>query len=438
MKRCGMRQLVLLILCLPVFLGAQEKRQLSIEECLAIGMRYNKSLVISRSKAFAAREKSGETNAAGLPSLKFSGSYSRLSPVDPFAINMGATQIMISPSILNNYQARLTLSQPLFTGFRLSGSSEIMDFNAAASEEDLHSDQSQLMLDITNSYWSYYKAMEFRRSVEENLSQMAAHLVDIQNMLQQGLATNNDVLKVKVQLNNVELMYMDADNAVQLALLGLNNTLGLPLNTDIEITSKPEFKTINVASPQTLIEQAMVSRPEMKAMELRVKASQASVTVAQSAWYPQIAASANYLYASPNSRIFPSVDRFNGTWDVGVSLGIDIWNWQTAEHQSAQAKASLEQSQVGLTQLKDAVTLDVTSSYLSAMKAKHKVGKAEEGTAQAQENYRITNSRFKSGLVINSELLDAETALLQANINYTSAVVDFLLASAALQRAVGK
>lgn len=438
MKRCGMRQLVLLILCLPVFLGAQEKRQLSIGECLAIGMQYNKSLVISRSKAFAAREKSGETNAAGLPSLKFSGSYSRLSPVDPFAINMGATQIMISPSILNNYQARLTLSQPLFTGFRVSGSSEMMEFIAAASEEDLHSDQSQLMLDITNRYWSYYKAMEFRRSVGENLSQMAAHLADIQNMLQQGLATNNDVLKVKVQLNNVELMYMDAENAVQLALLGLNSTLGLPLNTDIDITSKPEFKTIDVVAPQTLIEQALVSRPEVKGMELRVKASQASVTVVQSAWYPQIAASANYLYASPNSRIFPSVDRFNGTWDVGVSLGFDIWNWQTASHQSAQAKASLEQSQAGLTQLKDAITLDVTASYLSAMKAKHKVGKAEEGSAQAQENYRITNSRFKSGLVINSELLDAETALLQANINYTSAVVDFLLASAALQRAVGK
>lgn len=438
MKRITMRKFVLLILCLPAFLGAQEKRQLTIEECLAIGMQYNKSLVISRSKAAAAREKSSETNAAGLPSLKLSGSYSRLSPVDPFMISMGPTKITISPSILNNYQARLTLSQPLFTGYRLSGSSEMMEFAAAASEEDLHRDQSQLVLDITSSYWSYYKAMEFKRSVGENLGQMAAHLADIQNMMQQGLATNNDVLKVKVQLNNVELMYMDAENAVQLALLGLNSTLGLSLNTDVEITSKPEFKAIDIAAPQALIEQALSSRPEVKGMELRVKVSEASVTVARSAWYPQLAATANYLYARPNARIFPSVDKFNGTWDVGISLGFDIWNWQTAAHQSAQARASLEQSQAGLTQLKDGITLDVTSSYLSAMKAKHKVGKAEEGVGQAKENYRITNSKFKSGLVINSELLDAENALLQANINHTSAVVDYLLAAAKLQRAIGK
>lgn len=430
---------MIVLLCVPLFLLGQERRSLTIEECIAIGTQQSKSIFISRSKAAAAREKSSETDAAGLPSLKLSGSYSRLSPVTPFTISMGpTTQITISPSILNNYQARLTLTQPLFTGFRLSGTSEMMEYTAAASEEDLRRDQSQLVLDITNSYWSYYKAIEFKRSVEENLSQIGAHLADIQNMQKQGIVTTNDVLKVKVQLNAVELMFMDADNAVQLALLGLNSTLGLPLNTDIAIASAPEFTTQDILAVSGLIDQAMTTRPETKSMELRVKVSEAAVTVAQASWYPQVAASANYLYANPNSRIFPSVDKFNGTWDVGVSLGFDIWNWQTAAHQTAQAKAALEQASAGLAQLKDAIVLDVTSSYLSTMKAKQKVAKAAEGVTQAEENYRITNDKFKSGLAINSDLLDAENALLQAKINYTSAVVDHLMASAKLQRSIGK
>ncbi|MEI7906765.1 MAG: TolC family protein, partial [Bacteroidota bacterium] len=89
-------------------------------------------------------------------------------------------------------------------------------------------------------------------------------------------------------------------------------------------------------------------------------------------------------------------------------------------------------------QAKDAVILDVTSSYLTALKAKHKMGKAEEGVQQAEENYRVTNGKFKSGMAINSDLLDAESALLQAKVNSTAAVVDYLIALAKLDKAAGK
>jgi outer membrane protein TolC len=173
-------------------------------------------------------------------------------------------------------------------------------------------------------------------------------------------------------------------------------------------------------------------------MELRLKASEEGVTIAKSSWYPQVMAGANYIYANPNQRIFPSKDQFNGTWDVGLSLSFDIWNWQTASYQTAQAEAARDQSQTALAQAKDAVILDVTSSYLTALKAKHKMGKAEEGVQQAEENYRVTNGKFKSGMAINSDLLDAESALLQAKVNSTTAVVDYLIALAKLDKATGK
>ncbi len=427
-----------LSLLFPLIVFAQEKQPLTIEECIQIGMNSSKSLQISKLKAAAADAKSGETNASLLPSLKLSATYSRLSAVNPFEIQIGQSRLSISPSILNNYQARLTLSQPIFTGNRLSGTAQLSEYNAGASQEDLNKEKSQVVFDVINAYWSYYKAIEFKRSVEENLTQIQSHLLDIVNMQKQGMATTNDVLKVKVQLNNIELLLIDADNAMQLALIGLNSTLGLPLSTNIFITSSPSVQAHDTPPAGVLVEQAMAVRPELKGMELRLKASEEGVTIAKSSWYPQVMAGANYLYANPNQRIFPSKDQFNGTWDVGLSLSFDIWNWQTASYQTAQAEAARDQSQTALAQAKDAVILDVTSSYLTALKAKHKMGKAEEGVQQAEENYRVTNGKFKSGMAINSDLLDAESALLQAKVNSTAAVVDYLIALAKLDKATGK
>ncbi|MEK7749214.1 MAG: TolC family protein, partial [Bacteroidota bacterium] len=146
----------------------------------------------------------------------------------------------------------------------------------------------------------------------------------------------------------------------------------------------------------------------------------------------------NYMTARPNQRIFPIQDVFKDTWDVGVGISFDVWNWGTTVHQTDQARAQLAQVQNGYGQLRDAAVLDVTRNYLNLGRARERITVAEQGVQQAEESYRVTNSKFKQGLGMNSDLLDAEVALLQAKTNYTQALVDFGLAGAALERAIGE
>jgi outer membrane protein len=434
------------IFILPLILYSgycQGTQVLSLDDCIKLGLEQNKTLKISKSKVESADAKSSEVDAAMLPSLKLTGVYTRLSEVEPFKVSIpngsgGYNEMAISPVVLNNYQFKLTLQQPLFTGSRLSGNSDLMDYNAQASREDLKKDEAQLIFDIKNAFWSHFNALQLVKTVNENIGQVEGHLKDIESFYNLNSATENDVLKVKVQLSNLKLLRVDAENAVQITRMALNNIIGLPTLQNTSIPANVEEESEVIPSLDPLIRQAYGSRPELKGMEYRIKSSESGVSMANAGWYPQVNLAGNYYYSRPNSRIMPTKDEFRGTWDLGLNFSFDVWNWLTTSHQVEQAKAMLEQTKYSAELIRDGVNLEVSQSYLSLVKAKEKIGYAKENREQAQENYRVTNEKFKAGMVLNSELVDAESALLIANINYISSIVEYKLATAKLEKAIGK
>lgn len=416
-----------------------QQQILSLKECLKIGLEKNKSLKISQSKIEFARAKLDEADAALLPSLRFTGGYTRLSEVEPFKVSIAGKDMQISPSVFDNYQLRLSAQQPLFTGFRLEGNSEMLKYQEKAAREDLSRDLGQLIFDIKNSFWSFQKAKDFLKSVNESINQVNAHLADIESMYRNGMATNNDVLKVKVQLTNTKLIKIDAENALEMSRLGLCNTLGIPVlsSIDIEDAQHSEPKE-NAPEFDNLIKLAYSGRSELKAMAYRVEAGKSLVEVSKSGWYPQVNLAANYYYNRPNNRIMPTRDEFIGTWDIGISLSYDIWNWMIASHQEQQAEENLFQTQLSMEQIKDAISLELSQSFMNYEKSLEKISASEEALAQAEENYRVSNEKFRSGAAISSELLDAEVFLLNAKINRATALADYEIALAKLDKALGK
>jgi outer membrane protein TolC len=421
----------------------QQNLSLTVEKAIQLGLDNSKALHSSLMRLNYADAKAAEVNASRLPSLKFGGGYTRLSEVPAFAITLpaqlGGNSFTLAPSLINNYTLRATLEQPLFTGFKLDAAADAADYTARASEQDHAKEKSELIYNVRAAYWSLFKAMEFKKVVDENVEQVKAHLKDVQSMLDQGMATTNDLLKVQVQLSDAQLRQIEANNNVQLAMISLNYVIGTPLQTKITIESGIKHQTpANFSDLSSLIQKAMDKRPEVKAMEYRVKAGEAGVTAAKAGWWPQIFLSANYNYNRPNQRVQPTQDLFKDTWDVTLGVSLDIWNWGKTLHQTDQAAAQYEEAKDGLAQMQDGVTLEITQNFLNLNQAKERIGVAEQGVRQAEESYRVTNKRFKEGLAQNSDLLDAEVALLQARTNYTQALVDYELAGARLQKAIGE
>lgn len=417
-------------------LSAQE-RTLTIEESIALGLENSKILHSSLMKAEYADAKSSEVAASLYPSLKFQAAYQTLSDVPEFRIPLPGAVVSF-PVILNSYNLKATLQQPLFTGWKLQGAANSAEYSAEASRRDFVKDRAELVYNIKSAYWNLYKAKEFKRVADENVNQISAHLNDVENLSKQGMATNNEVLKVKVQFSNATILQSDAENNVQIVTIGFNSTIGIPLTTEIKTSSSLTPTSKEFPEVEKLLTTAFTQRPDIQGMEWRLKASDAGVTAARGGWLPQIFLTGNYYYSRPNQRIFPAKDEFKDTWDVGVSLQFDIWNNLTTLHQTTAAQAQYEQTKDALSVLKDGVTLEVTQSYLNFKQAKQKIQLSRLGVEQANENYRVTSEKFKSGLTTNSELLDAEVALLQSKLQLTQVLVDYELAQAKLEKAIGE
>lgn len=417
---------------------SQQNLFLTVNQAIELGIKNSKTLNSSKARFKSSEAKLNEVNAARLPSLKLSAGYTRLSEVDPFNITTPFGTFEISPTILNNYSVKLSLAQPLFTGFRLKSSSDVAEYSANASKEDYNKDKSELVFNIRNAYWGLFKAIQMKKVVDENVLQIKAHLTDAQNLLQQGMLTTNDVLKIEVQYNDALLRQIDVNNGLKLSMINLNSLMGIDLNTEIEIGSTMSKNYENFEGLETLLSRAFDKRAEVKSAGYRIKASESGITMAQSGWYPQLFLFSNLYYSRPNQRIVPAKDQFKETWDAGITLSWDIWNWMTTSYQTEQAEANFIQSQDGLGILKDAITLEVTQNYLNVNQNKKKIEISEVGVTQAEENMRITSEKFKQGLSTSSEVVDAETALLQAKTNYTNSLVDYELSKAKLIKSIGE
>jgi outer membrane protein TolC len=154
--------------------------------------------------------------------------------------------------------------------------------------------------------------------------------------------------------------------------------------------------------------------------------------MAQSRYYPTLSAVASYDRAKETTNVIPE------NWEVLGVLRWNLWEWGKTGQEVERARLRLRQSELDLEAVKDRIALEVRGEYLGAVEAKEKIAVARTAVDQAQENFRITDERFKAGVTTNTEVLDAESLLISAQANLTNAVYDFRSAKARLDRALGR
>jgi outer membrane protein len=434
-----MKKIIIIFLIISANVFSQTKI-LTLEESIQVGLKNSKDLLISKSKTRYAEAKITEVGSQMLPQLQFSASYARLSNISPFEVTVPflSTPIKIQDPILNNYNLKLSLTQPLFTGFRLSSLKSASEYNYDASELDYDAEINNYALKIQEAFWNFYNAQKIVDLIKEQKVSINKHLNDTKNFMDNGLATMNDVLKLKVQLSNVELKLIDSENNLDLARINFNRVIGYDLNAETEINTKDITPAQNKFNIDELITEGKANRKEVQSLEKRLLASTESVSAANSGWFPNIFLFGDVYYNRPNQRIMPQKDEFTETWDVGVTLNWNLWNWGYTSSQSTQAEELKLQTETSLSQLKDAVEIEVTSEYLNYNKSLKKVEVAKTSVEQAEENYRLTNDKYDQQLASSSDLIDAETYLLEAKTNLATALVNYQLSKVNLEKAIGR
>lgn len=434
-----MKRLLMCVLLGAAAAAAQTGKPLTLEEALATARENSRLLGIVAARGEGERARADEAQASLYPGLRVTGGYQRISS-GQFRLLSAPTPLpfTVGDVVEDNWTFRVGLRQPLFTGFSLSRVSEAADLQADASAFDRTMAEQDLALNVTAAYWTLYQARNVRRLTAENVARLESYVRDTERLVRAGLATRSDVLKVQLQLSNARIARIDADNDAQVAMMNLNTAMGLPPETELELSSVPGGpQEPGDAPPEALVGRAQALRSDYLAATARASAAEAAVGAARGGWWPQLELTAGYNFNSPNQRYQPLIGEFKGNWDVGVLMAFDVWNWNATGHRVEQAEAAEKQARLQQAQLRDNIALEVRRAALSLRRSREKLAVSRLGVEQAREHLRVTADRYRSGLATSTELLDAEVALLQAETQHEGARVEDAMAAAVLERAVG-
>jgi outer membrane protein len=303
-------------------------------------------------------------------------------------------------------------------------------------DRDLAADD--LVLNVSTAYWVLFQSLETQRLFGENVARLESYVADTRRLVESGMATTNDLLKIEVQLANARVQLIDASNDVALAAMNLNAAMGQPVETEVVLASSPEeILRADSAAAASSLEGVLDVRKDYRSAGLMRDAARENVRAASGGYWPQIDLTAAYNYNRPFTRYQPVTPEFLGGWEVGVQMSLDLWNWGRTARQTEQAEAMLRQSEHQLAQMKDNITLEVRRAMLGKHRSGQKVGAARLAVTQAEEQLRNTNNRYRSGLATASDLLDAEVSVLQAKTALSGSAVEYAVADARLVRARG-
>jgi outer membrane protein TolC len=422
-----------------ISIKAQDTTRLTLQQALQIGVDSSKALHISTAKLQLAEAKYNQAVDATIPTVRLFAGYTRLSDIEePKFLFLGATEpVSLFPVYVNNYQAGVSVSETIFSGFRLKYAKESQRLLRDAAKFDNEKEKSETEFAIVNAFFNLYKLIVSSKVVEENLIQVKQRLHETEVAQKNGLVTKNDVLRWQIQQSNLELTQLTIKNNIEVAEYNFNLMLGM--NPDAAIA--PDTNSVNEAVPEKpfadYMSEAMKNRSDLMSSELKTKSMYNAMRVAQNSYLPRIAINGEFLDARPNQRYIPPVDEFNTTWSIGASLNWDLVSLYSNRHNIDEARSLYRQSVEGHAILSDAISSEVHQNYLQFMEARQKKDVMERTLEQSAENFRLMDARFKNSLVLLSDLLEANNILLSSKINLAMAKADIQVAYYRLLKSTG-
>ena len=153
---------------------------------------------------------------------------------------------------------------------------------------------------------------------------------------------------------------------------------------------------------------------------------------------PVLTAAGGYDMARPNLKIFPIQDKWTPSWDIGVSVRWSLFDGGRVRAETAEAAANRRVVEAQLRNFDAGVEVEVRQRTAELTSANAAIEAAGLGVRAAAEARRVIAERFSAGVATNMDVLDAQTALLQAELDLTRARATAELAGARLERALGR
>lgn len=340
--------------------------------------------------------------------------------------------------IENIFAGSVSLQQPIFMGGKIIAANKMAELARQLAEAQYDTEYRALVTEVDQAYWQIVSIAGKKKVAEEYSRLLGELLHDAELMEMEGVATNADVLTIKVKANEADLLLTKATNGLALSKMLLCRLCGLDLHSDIALADEeldrlpvpqmPEFRSD---------EEIFEARPEIRSLTLASGIYDKKVSIARADMMPKIALTANYFITNPNM-YHGYRNEFAGIFNVGIMVNIPIIHGCEAMNKVGKAKAEAVMTRYRLQEAKESVTLQVNQLRNQTDEAVKKLYMAESNMDCAEENLRSATLGFNEGIVPASTVLEAQTAWVKAHSEYIDAGVELQLYSAQLETAQGK
>jgi outer membrane protein len=409
-------------------------KPLTLDQAVGMALKFHPTLQSGQASVVASRARVEQALSAYYPQLALNTSYN--SATANFVVISGATfrQPAYNWTFFDVFAVGPSLTMNIYDFGRTSNAVQVNRENVKASEQDLATTRQNVVLNVKQAYYGVLQTLRLIQVAEDTVKQMQDHLAQTQGFYQAGTRPKIDVTKAEVDLANAQLALIQSKNNYEVAQVTLNNALGLRRDLTFPLEDILGIRQMGITLEQ-ILQSAYEQRPEILKIKAQERAQQAAVNLAKAGYYPTLSGSASYLFRAGN----PDWDLKPLYWDMtaGVTLSIPLFSGFLTPNQVAEARANLRNLQAQEETARQNIRLESDQAFLGLKLANEQIGVTEKNQVQAQENFELATGRYQVGVGSPLEVTDAEVLLANARANYITALYNYKIAEARIEKAMG-
>ncbi len=330
-----------------------------------------------------------------------------------------------------NFSNSATASIPLYN-FSLRSGIEAAGYGLNSADVTLENTKQAVRYQATSAYYNILNYKNLIKVQEDTVRAYQEHLDNVNAQYRVGTVAKSDVLSSQVNLANAQQALTNAQNNYDIAVATLNNVVGLPTDTVLEIGEELKHLAYNL-NLEDCTTYALNNRADGAAAYYAVKQAEAGINTAKAGWYPTVSASAA---KSINGKKEFTADHSN-SWYFGAAANWNIFDNGVTAASVHNAEAALVKAQENLKAKDETIQLDVRTALLNLQAAEKNIGTMETAVKQAEEDLKIANVRYSAGVGTNLDVMDATEKMTAARTNYNTALYNYNVNKAALDKAMG-
>ncbi len=424
---------------------------LTLEECREMALENNNRIASAESQSRASAYTVRSLKSNYYPNISANALYYwtdtdlKISTSEmPLSSELSLPPIGLGLDIANTFHADVMLTQPLYMGGKIRSSIFMAKTGEEIAALNEIKTRSEVIEECDKAYWDCVKAKLMHTLAETYKKTIEEVLRNVNNACEVGMASNNDLLKVNVKLNEAKLNILKSENAMRIAKMNLCQIVGLPLLSDIDMDDKIEGGDRVVAYRDFNIE----NRPEYRMLSEQIELYEKKIKFTRSDFLPSAAVMVGYGYTNSlklkgenelGRAMFGSDKLINsGSFSALATLKIPVFHWGEGNNKvkavrEEQVMADLQRKELG-----EKMELEVQLAINGLNEALMEEQLTTSSLEQAEENRKVSANRYNAGMETLADLLEAHTMWCEAAIELINARISVKLAETAYLKALGE